>query len=269
MRQPLFPTVLIRGAGDLASGTAWRLFRCGFPVIMLELPQPLVIRRAVAFATCVYDGECEVEGVRAQLIDKPTARRTLDYIPVLIDAEASSLKIIQPAIIVDARMAKNKLDTCLEQAPLVIGLGPGYEAGRDCHRVVETQRGQFLGRVVESGFAQPDSGVPGTVGGENAKRILRAPADGVFESALDLGALVRTGDVVGRVGSDEIVAELDGMLRGLLRPATPVTAGLKVGDIDPRPSGSIDLRTISDKSRAVAGGVLEAILSTWRITPPP
>ena len=159
MRNAL-PTVIVRGAGDLATGVAWRLHRCGFPLLVLELETPLAIRRRVAFARAVLDGRCEVEGVEARRVDQPVLAR-LDWVPVLVDAEGRSIATMRPQVVVDARMTKSANDTLPDQAPLVVGLGPGFEVGRHCHRIIETQRGHFLGRVLTHGTAHPATGRPG------------------------------------------------------------------------------------------------------------
>lgn len=257
------PGVVVRGGGDLATGVAWRLFRCGFPLVVLELSHPLVIRRGVAFANAVFDGRCAVEGIEAVLTDAPRLA-ALDHVQVVIDPDGDSVRRLKPTVVVDARMAKRRNDTHLQDADIVVALGPGFEAGVDCHLVVETQRGHFLGRVYTHGTAIPDSGVPGRLGGESVQRVLRAPEDGTFECNVTLGAQVAAGDVVGTVGQAPVVSSIGGTLRGLLRGGTPVRAGVKVGDVDPRPPHEIDLHVISDKSRAVGGGVVEAILGRWQ-----
>lgn len=261
--KPKRPLVIIRGAGDLASGVAWRLFRCHFRVIMLELPSPLVLRRTVSFAAAVHAGAQQIEGVRARLATIDEATPSPDAIVVCVDAEGALIQRLHPEVVVDARMTKVANDTRLTDAPLVIGLGPGFTAGVDCHAVVETKRGHFLGRVYDSGAALPDSGEPGSLGGESRRRVVRAPADGLFETSLEPGALVEAGQVLGTVGAHPVRAEISGLLRGLMYSQTPVSARTKVGDIDPRPLAEIDLLSLSDKARAVAGGVLEAILHHW------
>ncbi|HOL16966.1 MAG TPA: selenium-dependent molybdenum cofactor biosynthesis protein YqeB [Bacillota bacterium] len=257
--------VVIKGAGDLATGTAHRLWQAGFDVVMLELPRPLVVRRAASFATAVYDGSIQVEGVTAvkcagmDQLEDLLARR---IVPVLVDPGARIIKRLRPGVLVDGIMAKRNTGTAITDAPLVIGLGPGFTAGGDVHAVIETNRGPNLGRVIYHGTAEPDTAVPGEVGGFAAERLLRAPADGIFRPLYKIGDQVEQGEVVAYVGEVPVKAAISGLLRGLLYPGLTVTAGLKVGDIDPR-GAAIDPQAISDKARAVGGGVLEAIMHRY------
>lgn len=254
------PTVVVRGGGDLATGVAWRLFQCGFPLLVLELAHPLVIRRGVAFASAVFEREWTVEAVRAVKTEVPRRIERLDYVPVVVDASGEAIHALHPHVVVDGRMRKKPEGTRLDDAAIVVALGPGFVAQQHCHYVIETQRGHFLGRVYDRGSALPDSGVPGALGGQTAGRVLRAPAEGSFETDVELGTCVLAGQRVGRVGAHEVLATIAGTLRGLVHAGTPVHAGTKIGDIDPRPADEIDLCVISDKSRAVGGGALEAIL---------
>lgn len=254
--------VIIRGGGDLGSGVAHRLHRARYDVVILEIEQPTVIRRSVAFASAIYDGDIMVEGIRGLRVpDAATARWAVgqDMLPVLVDPGRHSLPDLKAAAVVDARMAKRDLGTRTSDAPVVIGLGPGFVAGANVHAVIETQRGHDLGRVIYAGTAQADSGVPGAVGGQDAKRLLRAPADGVFHTGRQIGSLVNVGDVVGFVGDSPVLTYIDGVLRGIIHDGVAVAAGLKIGDVDPR--GVVEhCFTISDKARAIGGGVLEALL---------
>jgi len=256
--------VLIKGAGDLASGVAARLHRCGFPVFMTELPEPLMVRRSVCFGEAVYEGRVNVEEIFAQLAADVTEARRLQaagIIPLLVDPGASSRTELQPAVLVDGIMAKHNTGTHPSHASLVIALGPGFVAGVDCHAVIETNRGHWLGRVIWQGGAEPDTAVPGSVGGKQRERVLRAPADGALEAAADIGDTVTEGQVVGRVAGADMRAGTTGVLRGLVRPGMRVTKGMKVGDIDPRAERA-HCFSISEKSMAIGGGVLEAILSS-------
>lgn len=256
--------VLIKGAGDLASGVAARLLRCGFPVVMTELPQPLMVRRAVCFGEAVIQGEVRVEEIVARRAADVTAARSIlaqGAIPVLIDPGATCRVELAPAVLVDAIMAKRNTGTTIHDAPRVIALGPGFVAGQDCHAVVETQRGHWLGRVYWQGEALPDTGVPGEIAGKVvASRILRAPMDGVVEGLARIGDRVEADQVIARVAGVELRAGCNGILRGLIRGGTTITAGTKIGDIDPRAERDYCF-TISDKSLAIGGGVLEAILT--------
>lgn len=262
-REPTRPLVLIRGGGDLATGVAARLHRSGFAVVVLEMPEPRAVRRLVALAQAVYDGQVDVEdlhGVRCADVEGARAALAQGWIPVLVDPAAHSRHVLEPSALVDARMRKAPPEHGLEAAPLVIGLGPGFTAGVDCHAVVETKRGHHLGRVLWQGRAAPDTGVPEVVAGHDRDRVLRAPASGVLEAHLPLGAIVGAGDEIARVGGVPLNAPFDGVLRGLLHDGLEVAEGEKIGDLDPRGVPSYCFE-ISDKSLAVGGGVLEALLS--------
>ncbi|MFY9940606.1 MAG: selenium-dependent molybdenum cofactor biosynthesis protein YqeB [Desulfobacterales bacterium] len=260
--------VVLRGAGEMASGVAWRLYRANIRrLVMLEVPAPLAVRRNVSFCEALYQGWQTVEGVQAvKAADLGGVPRAWDtgQIPLLVDPAAGLLPQLAPDVLIDATLAKRNLGTRMEHAPLVIGLGPGFSAGRDVHRVIETNRGHNLGRVIAVGAAEADTGVPGNIAGFSVERVLRAPAAGVFSAQRRIGERVKSGEVVGTVAGAAVTSRLDGILRGLMRPGTPVTAGLKLGDVDPRGEESY-CHTISDKARAVAGGVLEAILGVFNI----
>jgi xanthine dehydrogenase accessory factor len=255
--------VLIKGAGDLATGVAARLYRCGFPVVMTELPHPLMVRRAVSFGEAVYETEVVVEGIRARRVDDvPAARSAIadGAIPILVDPETRCLAELAPPVLVDAVMAKANTGTRLTDAPLVIALGPGFTAGVDCHVVVETNRGHRLGRPIYRGAAEPDTSRPGEVGGKTAERILRAPITGVVTSRAAIGDRVVEGQVVAVVGGCDVHAGTTGVLRGMVRDGTMVPVRIKIGDVDPRATVSHCFE-ISEKALAIAGGVLEAILA--------
>lgn len=259
--------VVVKGGGDLASGVVYRLTKAGFPVTITELAQPLAIRRPVAFATAVYEGFITVDGITARRVDGPPAVKSVQAageIPVLVDPQGASLAELNPAVVVDARIAKRNLGTTRADAPLVIALGPGFTAGVDCHAVIETNRGHCLGRVFWDGTAEPDTGKPGRVQGHTSDRVLRAPANGFVHPQVAIGEAVTQGDVVATVGDVPITAPFDGVLRGLIHPSVPVTAGLKVGDVDPRAERDYCF-LISEKSLAIGGGVLEAVLSAPHI----
>ncbi|HEX7127046.1 MAG TPA: selenium-dependent molybdenum cofactor biosynthesis protein YqeB, partial [Thermodesulfobacteriota bacterium] len=245
------PLVAIRGGGDLATGVAYRLVRSGFPVVVAELPAPSAVRRAVCLSEAVYDGRVEIEGlVAVRCAGVAEAREALarGEVPVLVDPEGAGLRALRPAVLVDAIMAKRNTGTTADAAPFVVALGPGFTAGVDCHAVVETQRGHRLGRVIHQGPAAPPSHVPEAVLGRT-DRVLRAPAAGRFGSRRRIGDLVGEGEVLGEVAGRPIVAPFAGALRGLVRDGLEVTAGQKVGDLDPRGVGDYCF-TISDKALA-------------------
>ena len=254
--------ILVKGAGDLATGTAVRLYRAGFQVVMTDIAQPTAVRRTVAFSQCIYDGQTTVEGITARKAENRDQVRDIlaaGEIPVLVDPQASILPQLPFMAVVDAILAKKNLGTTISDAPIVLALGPGFTAGADCHGVIETKRGHDLGRLILEGTAIPNTGVPGDVGGYTTERIIRAPADGPFEPVAQIGQQVNLGDVVAKVNGIPVTAQLTGIVRGMLPAGIPVTAGMKSGDIDPR----CEVRhcfTVSDKARAIGGGVLEGIL---------
>lgn len=253
--------VLIRGAGDLASGAALRLKRAGMDVVMTDLPRPTAIRRTVCFSQALAEGRFSVEDITAVRAEMETVNKILSEgeIPVLADPDASCRTVLKPDALVDAILAKKNLGTQIGDAPIVVACGPGFTAGCDCHAVVETMRGHYLGRVIYKGSALPNTGVPGLIGGFAGERVLRAPADGVFHPLLEIGAVVREGDVAATVDGIPMVCTLDGVLRGILADGTPARRGMKAGDIDPRCEPD-HCRCASDKALAVGGGVLEAVL---------
>ena len=251
--------VIVRGGGDLGTGVVARLHRSGFPVVVTELANPLTVRRTVAVSSAVHDGDITVEGMYARRVETPEYAEQLareGTIPVLVSEQ---LPPLARSVVIDARLAKYNLDTRLDDAPLVVALGPGFTVGVDCHAVVETARGQHLGRVLRSGSALPNTGIPGEIGGRGADRVLRTPIGGTTRWRVQIGDTVRKGDEVGRVGGAVITAPFDGVVRGLIAGGTPVWIGMKVGDIDPRLDTRCD--EISDKALAIGGGVLEAVMS--------
>ncbi len=253
---------LIRGAGDIASGIALRLHRAGFDIAMTEIERPTTIRRTVAFSDAVIDGGQTVEGVtalRAETWEEAVLYLEQGHIPVLVDPDCACREFLKPDALVDAILAKRNLGTSIDDAPIVVAVGPGFTAGVDCHAVVETMRGHTLGRVCYEGSALPNTNIPGLIGGFAGERVLRAPADGVFESSHRIGDLVEAGDTIGFVAGQPMKATISGVLRGLLANGVPVKQGMKSGDVDPRAKKDYcDLA--SDKALAVGGGVLEAIL---------
>ncbi len=260
----LFPDilVLVKGGGDLGTGVGWRLHKSGFPVLVTELAKPLVVRRTVAFASAVYDGEIAVEGVTAwKAADEGEARGLIEdrIIPVLVDPVCESRLVLNPTVLVDAIMAKKNTGTRLSDAPFVIALGPGFTPGVDCHCAIETQRGHNLGRALWSSAAEPNTGRPGEIGGKGAERVLRAPCEGIVAGVRRIGDRVTGGDIIARVNGTGVVSPFDGVLRGLLHDGLSVKTGAKIGDVDPRAQRE-HCFTVSDKALAVGGGALEAIL---------
>lgn len=254
--------VWIKGAGDLATGVAHRLHRSGFKVVMTEISRPTMVRRTVSFAEAVYEGTFQVEDVQATLVqsaDEVKEAFKKSIIPVMVDPSGNKIQEIKPDVVVDAIIAKRNLGTSKDQAPIVIGLGPGFTAGVDVHAVVETNRGHNLGKVILAGEAEPNTGSPGSVNGYTRERVLRSTNSGVFVPCISITSLVTEGQIVGFVDGTPVKATIGGVLRGLLRGGLTVNDGFKLGDIDPRDCLE-HCYTISDKARAIGGGVLEAIL---------
>lgn len=255
--------ILIKGAGDLASGIACRLHRCGLSIVMTEIQVPTTVRRTVAFSRAVYEGSAKVEDVTGELcrsMEEIEEALSKDQVAVVVDEECQIREVWNPDAVVDAIIAKRNLGTKITDADIVIGVGPGFTAGVDCHGVVESKRGHDLGRCIWKGSAIPNTGVPGMIGGYDKERIIRSVGNGVFHPAVTIGTVVKLGAVVGHVDDAPVFAEVGGVVRGLLQDGVTVFKGMKSGDIDPR--GVIEhCYTISDKASAIGGGVLEAILS--------
>jgi xanthine dehydrogenase accessory factor len=242
----------------MGSAAARLLFLAGFEVLILEREQPLAVRRQVAFADAVFEGNSSVEGVSARLVDRVPAPPH-DAIPLLVDHDGRTLERLTPRVLVDARMAKRNLGIHRGLAPLVIGMGPGFLAGEDVHAVIETQRGPRLGSVIWTGGPEPDSAIPGAVLGYTEERVLRAPAAGRFRGRVKIGDLVTPFTVVADVDGAPVKSQIAGLVRGLLRDGVDVSPGTKVGDVDPR-GPTVDPARISEKARAISAGVLEAVL---------
>ena len=254
--------ILIRGAGDIATGIALRLYRAGMQVVMTDLPAPTAIRRTVCFSQAIILGEMTVEDVTARRAETPDQAEALlaqGLIPVLADPDCTCRTRLRPDALVDAILAKRNLGTTMDDAPIVVGIGPGFTAGEDCHAVVETMRGHTLGRALYSGSPLPNTGIPGLIGGRSGERVLRAPADGIFEPRMEIGQLVQEGEIAATVNGKPMRCTLTGCLRGLLQGGLQVHEGMKCGDIDPR-GQQANCFTASDKATAIGGGVLEALL---------
>jgi len=254
--------IVVRGGGDIGSGAIWRLRRVGFPVVVLELELPLTVRRTVAFSTAVTDGSIQIDGIageRAESVLEAEAMAGDGIVPVMVAPEVPAF-LTTPSVVVDARIAKRNIDTAINDAPLVVALGPGFTAGEDCDAVIETKRGHDLGRVVWSGPAAPNTGVPGVIGGASAERVIRASMSGDVAWSVAIGDLVQAGDRLGAIDGTSVEAAIGGVVRGLIADG-PVTVGVKIADIDPRGDVAAT-QSISDKALSVGGGVLEAVL-TW------
>ena len=254
--------VLIKGAGDLATGIAYRLKKSGFDIVMTEIHKPTTVRRTVAFSQAVFDNEIVIEGikgVKVNNINEIYEEIREGNIPIIIDEKAEIIKELRPDVVVDSIIAKKNLGTSIEDAPIVIGVGPGFEAKVDCHLVVETKRGHYLGKVIEEGSAIPNTGVPGNIGGYTKERIIRASSNGKIKPLVAIGDFVKKGDIVAYIDGIEVLAEIDGIVRGMLQEGIEVFKGMKSGDIDPRCEKD-HCFTISDKARSIGGGVLEAIM---------
>lgn len=254
---------VIKGAGDLASGIAVRLHRSKIDVVMTDLPVPTAVRRTVAFSEAVRLGSTAVEDIKAEkACTEEEVRSCLQrgVIPVMPDPEAGIIDVLKPEVVVDAIIAKKNTGTHIDDAPLVIAVGPGFTAGKDCDAVIETNRGHTLGRVIWEGKAMPNTGVPGNVGGQTIRRLIKAPCSGVFHPERNIGDLVKEGERVANVDGEPVYARTEGMIRGLLQDGVCVSKGMKSGDVDPR-GKTVNCMMVSDKATAIGGGVLEAILS--------
>jgi len=258
--------VIVRGAGDISTGTIHRLFRAGFPVLALEGQYPSAIRRKAAFSEAVYNGETSVDGVKAVKIHTFSDAWTVleeGMVPVLVDPEGESIRQHRSAVLVDAILAKKNLGTSIDMADLTIALGPGFTAGRDVHYVIETMRGHNLGRIIAEGSAAPNTGIPGVIAGYGIERVIHAGAAGVFHGFREIGDQVAAGESIGVIvsedGETEVCTQISGILRGIIRDGFPVTKGFKTADVDPRLEEQKNCFTISDKARCIAGSVLELV----------
>ncbi len=259
--------IIVRGGGDLATGTIYKLYKSGFPVLVLEATHPSAIRRNVSFCEAVYQGTQTVEDVTCILADSIEAALSLleqGKLTMLVDPHGTAIAQLQPLAVVDAILAKKNLGTHKDMAPITVALGPGFTAGTDVNAVIETKRGHNLGRVIWSGSAAPNTGVPGIIGGYGKERVIHSPAAGILRNICSITDIVKRGETIAEIetpsGNVPVPATIDGLLRGLIRDGYPVTTGFKIADIDPRVDELNNCFTISDKSRCIAGGVLEAIM---------
>lgn len=265
--------IIVRGGGDLATGTIHRLWSAGLRVLVLEAAHPAAIRRQVSLCEAVYEGETTVEGLHAVKIgtlEEADAVWSAGAVPVLVDPDGKSIARAKPAVVVDAILAKKNLGTTREMAPLTIALGPGFTAGQDVDVVVETKRGHKLGRIIREGSAIPNTGIPGIIGGYGVERVIHAQAEGIFENLHSIGDFVEAGEPIARIRTPDgellpVTTQIPGILRGLLRSGYPVTPGFKVADVDPRKSELENCFLISDKARCIAGSVLELVIAEiWK-----
>lgn len=255
------PVVLVRGAGELATGVAWVLARVGYRVILTEVAQPLMVRWPVCFGTAVGEGQWEVEDVKARLVSGQVDFSPIwaaGEIPLIVDPELQRLEEIKPDILIDAIMAKRNLGTQRGMAALTIGLGPGFNAGHDVDIVIETNRGHNLARLIYSGPAEPNTGVPGEIGGATAERVIYSPKTGVFKAYRKIGEQVTAGDLLGEIEETKVTASITGVLRGLLQEGTYIKENVKTGDIDPRGQREY-CWTISEKARSIGMAALLAV----------
>lgn len=262
--------IIVRGGGDIATGTIYRLYQCGFQVLVLEIPNPSAIRRNVAFSEAVYQGEQKVEDVTCFLAENLADAVSMlkeGKLVMLVDPDGESIPKLKPMAVIDGILAKKNLGTNKDMADITVALGPGFEAGKDVDAVIETMRGHSLGRVIYQGKAMKNTGVPGVIGGYAKERVIHSPAGGKLKNVKKITDLVKQGDIIATIETDEesipVRATIDGLLRGLIRDGYPVIKGFKIADIDPRIGEYENCFTISDKARCIAGGVLEAILHLY------
>ena len=261
--------IVIRGGGDIATGTIHKLHRCGFKVVILEIEKPSAIRRTVCFSEAIYEDKTIVENViceKANDLEEVYSILDRNNIPIIIDPYGAYIEKLNPLVVVDAILAKKNLGTKIDMAPITIGLGPGFCAGKDVNIVIETMRGHDLGRIIEEGYAMENTGIPGVINGVSKDRVIYSPTSGIISNSKEIGDIVKKGEVIATIKSTEnesiteVKATIDGVLRGIIRDKSKIKERLKIADIDPRIDEIKNAYTISDKARTVAGGVLEAIL---------
>jgi len=262
--------VVVRGGGDMATAVVHRLWRAGFRTLVLEAEHPAAIRRQVAVSEAVYEKKATVEGMTAVLIASINEMEAVfaeGNVPLLVDPQGEAIAVLQPDVVVDAIIAKKNLGTRMDMAPLTVALGPGFEAGKDVHAVIETMRGHNLGRVIRAGSVVPNTGVPGNIGGYTAERVIHAHAAGMLKSVRQIGDFVHAGETIAVIETESnripVPASITGLIRGLIRDGFPVTMGFKIADIDPRKEEYQNCFTISDKARCIAGSVLELVCAQY------
>ena len=255
--------VVIRGGGDLATGVAEVLYQSGFKILILDIEKPSSIRRSVCFSEAIYDGIIQVENIICKKVENENEIEKCwseKIIPIMVDEKGEIIKKIKPNVVVDSIIAKKNLGTTKEMAPITIALGDGFEAGKDVDIVVETMRGHNLGRVITSGRAMKNTGIPGEIKGVSKDRVIYSLANGIFSSVKKIGDTVQKDEIIGYVGNVEIRGKISGVLRGIIKEGYEVTENMKIGDIDPRIEEKSNCFTISDKARSLGGAVLRAIM---------
>lgn len=262
--------IVVRGAGDISTGIIHKLNRCGFNVLALEIESPLAIRRNVCFSEAIYEEEVYIEGVCGKLVKEVNTLKDIfneNKVAIAIDPDGNLIDMLKPKVVIDAILAKKNLGTTIDMAPLTIGIGPGFIANKDVDLVIETMRGHDLGRIIENGCAVENTGVPGDINGYTKERVVYSYETGIIKNICSIGDIITKGQVIATISSGEckfdILATMNGILRGIIRDGSFVKKGLKIADIDPRVDESKNCNTISDKARCIAGGVLEAILMNW------
>lgn len=256
--------IVIRGAGDIATGTINRLFKCHFKVICLEVAKPSSIRRTVSYSECIYNGKTTIENttaVHAKNLNEIKNAHNNNLIPVIIDENCDILSQIKADVLIDAIIAKKNLGTNMNMAKLTIALGPGFEAGKDVNYVIETMRGHNLGKVIEKGYALKNTGVPGLIAGKSDERVIHSPCSGIIKNLCNIGDTVKKDQIIATINNENVKSEIDGLLRGIIRDGYDVFKGMKIADVDPRLEEYDNCFTISDKAKSIAGGVMEAMLS--------
>ncbi len=259
--------VIVKSGGDIASGIIQKLHRTGFRVLVLEMEHPTSIRRTVCFSEAVYEGKMELEGITSVLVKNIVEiyhAWANDFVPVIVDSKEEYIEKFNPIAVVDAIIAKKNTGMHKNIAPITVGIGPGFEAGKDVSVVIESNRGHNLGRLIFEGFSEPNTGMPGNIAGYTTERVLYSPEDGTINLNHEIGDVLKSGDIIGSVNGQCITSKIDGILRGIIREGTHVTKGMKIGDVDPRIEQIKNCYTISDKARAIGGAVLEAIIIEMR-----
>ncbi|NMM63787.1 EF2563 family selenium-dependent molybdenum hydroxylase system protein [Clostridium sp. P21] len=255
--------IIIRGGGDVSSGIIQKLYRSGFKVLVLEIEKPTAIRRKVSFCEAVFNGCAIVEDIKAILVTNICEIKKAwsdNIVPIVIDSKGKYIELLKPKVVIDAILAKKNLGTNMNMAPMTIGVGPGFEAGKDVNVVVETMRGHNLGRLIFSGSAIENTGLPGEIAGYSGERVIHSPASGIISNVKEISDIVKAGEVIAYVGETEVKAGIDGVLRGIIKNGSGIFKGLKIADIDPRIEEKQNCYTISDKARNIGGAVLEAVL---------